>query len=211
MGLANWWDRHGVPRVIKFACGMPAIQKLRSKVVPLASGDVFEIGCGGGINQQFYNKDVISSYAGIDPGKKLLEYAQAEAERKGWDTDIRQGIGEDIPFDDESFDSVVCTYTLCSVQDQAQVICELRRILRPGGMLLFLEHGSAAEAKVAKRQRQIEPYWKPFAGGCHLTRPITKAVSQAGGFQINPMGAEYIPKTPRILGWNEWGTAKKIA
>lgn len=208
MGLANWWDRHGVPRVIKFACGMPAIMKLRSQIVPRASGDVFEIGCGGGINQQFYNADAIDSYAGIDPGGKLLEYARAEAEKKGWKADIRDGIGEDIPFDNNSFDTVVCTYTMCSVQDQAQVVKEMRRILKPGGRLLFLEHGRAPDADVARVQDRLEPWWKPFAGGCHLTRPVTGAV-RAGGFEVEPLGASYLPKTPKSIGWNEWGVAIK--
>ncbi len=208
MGLASWWDRHGVPRMIKFCCGAPPIMKLRSKLIPQARGDVFEMGCGGGINQQFYNAAAITSYAGIDPGAKLLGYAKAEAEKKGWKADIREGVGEAIPFGDESFDTVVCTYTLCSVQDQHQALKEMRRILRPGGTLLFLEHGRAPDADVAKWQARIEPWWKPFAGGCHLTRPISSAVS-AAGFVVQPMGAEYAPKTPRWAGWMEWGAAMK--
>lgn len=208
MGLGSWWDAHGVPRVIKFACGMPAIMHLRSKVVPLAEGEVFELGCGGGINQPFYRSDAITRYAGIDPGGKLLEYARAAAEKKGWQADIRDGVGEAIPFDDESFDTVVCTYTLCSVQDQAQVVREMRRILRPGGKLLFLEHGRAPDAEVARFQDRLEPWWKPFAGGCHLTRPVTSAVRE-GGFAVEPMGARYLDKTPRSLGWNEWGVGIK--
>lgn len=208
MGFGDWWDQHGVPRVIRFACGMPAIMKLRSQVVPLASGEVFELGCGGGINQQFYNAGAITRYAGIDPSGKLLDYARGEAEAKGWQADIRHGIGEDIPFEDNSFDTVVCTYTLCSVQDQAQVVREMRRILKPGGKLLFLEHGRAPDPEVLRWQVRIEPWWKPVAGGCHLTRPITEAV-RAGGFAIEPMGARYLPKTPRAIGWNEWGVAIK--
>lgn len=208
MGLANWWDKHGVPRIIKLACGAPQIMKLRSHLVPLARGDVFEIGCGGGINQEFYRADQITSYAGIDPGAKLLDYAHSAAEKKGWKADIRHGFGEDIPFGDASFDTAVCTFTLCSVQDQAQVLKEMRRILRPGGTLLFLEHGRAPDAEVAKWQDRIEPFWKPVAGGCHLTRPITSAV-EAAGFAADRMGANYVPKTPRFAGWVEWGTAVK--
>ncbi len=208
MGLQNWWDRHGVPRLIKLACGTKPILKLRSEVVPLANGRVFEIGCGGGINQQFYNAAAIDSYAGIDPGGKLLEYARAEATKKGWKADIRDGIGEDIPFESESFDTVVCTYTMCSVQDQAQVVREMRRILKPGGRLLFLEHGRSPDASVAKWQDRIEPYWKPIAGGCHLTRPITSAVRD-GGFAVEPLGERYAPGTPRPVGWMEWGVGVK--
>ncbi len=208
MGIAEWWDRHGVPRVIKLACGAPAIMKLRGKVVPLARGDVFEIGCGGGINQPFYEAGAITRYAGIDPGAKLLDYARSEAAKKGWAADIREGVGEAIPFEDASFDTVVCTYTMCSVQDQAQVVREMRRILRPGGRLLFLEHGRAPDASVARWQDRIEPYWKPVAGGCHLTRPITAAVRD-GGFETEQLGERYAPKTPRPVGWMEWGVGIK--
>lgn len=209
MGLAQWWDRHGVPRVIKLACGAPAIMKLRSKVVPLARGEVFEIGCGGGINQPFYEAGRITRYAGIDPGAKLLEYARSEAAKKGWQADIREGVGEAIPFPDASFDSVVCTYTMCSVEDQAQVVREMRRILRPGGKLFFLEHGRAPDRSVAKWQDRIEPYWKPVAGGCHLTRPITAAVA-GHGFEVERLGQRYAPGTPRPVGWMEWGVGTKV-
>ena len=210
MGIQSWWDAHGVPRLIKFACGCPQIMKLRSKIVPLAEGDVFEIGCGGGLNQQFYDTAKINSYAGIDPGGKLLDYAKAEAQKKGWNADIRNGIGEDIPFADASFDTVVCTYTMCSVQDQAQVVREMQRILKPGGKLLFLEHGRAPDAAVAKWQDRIEPLWKPLAGGCHLTRPITSAVREAG-LVVAEMGRGYTPGTPKPVGWMEWGVGTKSA
>ena len=208
MGLGSWWDEHGVPRLIKFACGCPQVMKLRSMVVPMARGDVFEVGCGGGINQQFYNSSAITRYCGIDPGGKLLDYAKEEAEKKGWPADIRNGVGEDIPFESNSFDTVVCTYTMCSVADQQQVVQEMKRILKPGGKLLFLEHGRAPDADVAKWQDRIEPIWKPLAGGCHLTRPITSAVSE-GGFVVEQMGERYTPKTPRPVGWMEWGIGTK--
>ncbi|MGB7374501.1 class I SAM-dependent methyltransferase [Pontixanthobacter sp.] len=208
MALQNWWNTHGVPRLIKLACGAPPIMELRAKIVPLARGDVFEIGCGGGINQRFYSPAAITRYAGIDPGGKLLDYARAAARQHGWDADIKDGIGEDIPFEDSSFDTVVCTYTMCSVHDQARVVREMRRILRPGGKLLFLEHGRAPDANVAKWQDRIEPVWKPLAGGCHLTRPITSAVRD-GGFVVEPMGERYAPGTPKPVGWMEWGVGIK--
>lgn len=208
MGLQNWWDEHGVPRLIKVACGAPQIMKLRSQLVPLAAGDVFEIGCGGGINQQFYNTAAVNRYAGIDPGGKLLDYARAAAAENGWQADVKDGIGEDIPFEDDSFDTVVCTYTMCSVQDQMQVVREMRRILKPGGKLLFLEHGRAPDANIAKWQDRIEPIWKPLAGGCHLTRPITSAVRD-GGFEVELMGERYTPGTPKPVGWMEWGVGVK--
>lgn len=208
MGFANWYDEHIVPRLIKCACSSPAIMALREKVVPLASGKVFEIGCGGGINQRFYPVDRIESFSGMDPSAKGLEFARVAASRKGWSADIRQGFGEAIPFDENAFDTVVCTFTLCSVADQAQTLRELRRILRPGGELLYAEHGRAPDARVAKWQDRIEPFWKPVAGGCHLTRPIGDAVRDAG-FAVEPLGQRYAPRTPKFAGWMEWGRAVK--
>ena len=182
--------------------------KRRSQLVPLARGDVFELGCGGGLNQQFYDVEAVQSFAGIDPHGGLLDEARAAAQAKGWPADIRQGIGEAIPFANGSFDYVVCTFTLCSVDDPAQVLKEMRRILRPGGQALFLEHGRAPDADVAKWQDRIEPFWKPLAGGCHLTRPIGSAFRGAG-FDVEPIGQGYLPKAPRFAGWNEWGRARK--
>lgn len=208
MGFGEWYDAHVMPRLIRCACGTGQMLKRRSMVVPLAKGDVFELGCGGGINQQFYNKDAITSYAGIDPHEGLLENTREEARAKGWTADIRQGIGEDIPFASRSFDSVVCTFTLCSVQEPERVLSEMQRILRPGGQALFLEHGRAPDADVAKWQDRIEPVWKRLAGGCHLTRPIGSAF-RGSGFEVEPLGQGYMPKSPRFAAWNEWGVARK--
>ena len=208
MGFGTWYDEHVVPRFIKCACSSPAIMALREKVVPQASGAVFEIGCGGGINQQLYDSARITSYAGLDPSGKGLDFARAEAAKKGWQADIRQGFGESIPFEDARFDTVVCTFTLCSVASQAETLRELRRILKPGGQLLYAEHGRAPDASVQKWQDRIEPVWKKLAGGCHLTRPVTAAIT-AGGFEVHDGGQRYAPKTPKFAGWMEWGRAIK--
>ena len=208
MGFARWYDEHIVPRFIQCACSSPAIMKLREKVVPLASGKVFEIGCGGGINQQFYNSAQVTSFSGMDPSAKGLDFAREAAARKGWQADIRQGFGEAIPFDDASFDTVVCTFTLCSVCDSAQTVRELRRILKPGGRLLYAEHGRAPDAGVQKWQNRIEPVWKKLAGGCHLTRPVSSEIGQQG-FAMEVLGQRYAPKMPRFAGWMEWGEAVK--
>lgn len=208
MGFAKWYDEHVVPRFIQCACSSPAIMGMRAKVVPLASGKVFEIGCGGGINQQFYDRSRVTSFSGMDPSAKGLDYAREAAAEKGWQADIRQGFGEAIPFADESFDTVVCTFTLCSVCDQAQTVRELRRILRPGGRLLYAEHGRAPDAGVRKWQDRIEPVWKKLAGGCHLTRPISSAVADQG-LTVNLLGQRYTPRMPRFAGWMEWGEAVK--
>ncbi|MEM7688260.1 MAG: class I SAM-dependent methyltransferase [Pseudomonadota bacterium] len=209
MGLKSWYERTVMPKLITCACSQGQVMKRRSAVVPRAQGDVFELGCGGGINQEFYDASAISSYAGIDPHEGLLDAAREAARKKGWPADIRAAVGENIPFPDDFFDTAVCTFTLCSVQDPARVLSELRRILRPGGQALFLEHGRAPDAGVARWQDRIEPLWKPMAGGCHLTRPIASAVS-ASGFEVEPVGEGYTPGAPKFAGWMEWGVARKV-
>ena len=208
MGFATWYDQTILPRFIKCACADPKIAAMRAQVVPLAQGRVFELGVGGGLNQPHYDRAKVTSFSGIDPSGKLLDYAREAALERGWDADIRAGIGEAIPFEDESFDSVVSTYTLCSVSDQAQVLKELRRILKPGGKLLFLEHGKSPDPGPAKWQRRIEPVWKRMMGNCHLTREVAGAVG-AGGFSVEASDRKYMEKMPRWAGWTEWGVAVK--
>lgn len=210
MSLKSFYEDKVLSRFIKCACGDPKIMELRAQLIPLAEGRVFELGVGGGLNQPFYHPARVTSFAGIDPGAKLLDYARAAAKEKGWEADIRQGRGEAIPFDDASFDTVVSTYTLCSVDDQAQVLKELRRILKPGGKILFLEHGRAPDRGPARWQRRIEPVWKRVMGNCHLTREVAGAVKNAG-FTVEGLGQNYMPKMPRWAGWMEWGAGWKPA
>lgn len=209
MGLKSWYEATIMPKLITCACSQGQVMKRRAAVVPRAHGDVFELGCGGGINHAFYDPAAITSYAGIDPHAGLLEGARAAAREKGWAADLRKGRGEAIPFADSSFDCVVCTFTLCSVQDPRQVMAELRRILRPGGEALFLEHGRAPDAGVLRWQERIEPVWKHLAGGCHLTRQIAIALKGAG-FAVETLGQDYTPQAPRFAGWMEWGIARKL-
>ncbi|WP_327194243.1 class I SAM-dependent methyltransferase [Novosphingobium album (ex Hu et al. 2023)] len=208
MGFARWWDETVVPRIIRCGCGQPPIMEIRRDVVPLATGRVFELGCGGGINQQLLDPARIESYAGLDPSAKGLDYARAAAAEKGWQADIRQGVGEDIPFSDASFDTVVCTFTLCSVHDHGRTLSELRRVLRPGGTLYFAEHGRAPDARVARFQERIDPLWSKVFGNCHLSRPVASGIA-AAGFATEPSGARYMAVGPRFAGWMEWGRAVK--
>jgi ubiquinone/menaquinone biosynthesis C-methylase UbiE len=204
---ASWWDRHAVPKLIGFCCAQPQIMKARSRIVPQAEGDVLELGCGGGINMQFYDPARIRSFSGLDPSPALLDASKAAAQARGMTADIRGGVGEAMPFDDASFDTILVTFTLCSVNEQQRVLGEMRRVLRPGGKALFLEHGSAPDAPVQKWQRRIEPVWKRIGGNCHLTRAITGAY-EAAGFKIAHADKGYMPKTPRPFGWIEWGEAR---
>ncbi len=204
---AGWWERVMVPKLIGCACAQPQIMKARSRIVPKAEGDVLELGCGGGINMAFYDPARLKSFSGVDPSAGLLDRSREAAQAIGIDADIRGGIGEAIPFASESFDTVLCTFTLCSVDDQKQVLAEMRRVLRPGGKILFLEHGSAPDEDVRKWQRRIEPIWKRIGGNCHLTRPITSAYETAG-FKVSDGDKGYMPKSPKPFSWIEWGEAR---
>ena len=208
MGLRNWYDDRIMPQLITCVCGQKAIAEKRAAIVPLAAGRVFEMGCGGGLNQPYYDSAKVTDFAGIDPNGRLLDAARERAHNRGWTVDIRQAWGEDVPFANGSFDTVVCTYTLCSVANPARAISEMRRLLKPGGQLLFLEHGRAPDAGVYKWQRRIEPVWRPIGGGCHLTRPIGGSL-RAAGLEVEPLGQGYIERTPRPFGWMEWGVARR--
>lgn len=197
-----------VPRLIGYCCSQPPVMKRRAEVVPLASGRVLELGAGGGANLSFYDRAKVESVTGVDPSDELIALAKtrmADSDRDFFR--VEKGIAEALPFQDDSFDTVLSTFTLCSVQDQAQALREARRVLKPGGRLLFLEHGLSPDAAPRKWQHRMEPIWKPIAGGCHLTRPVTDAVLGAG-FAVGERHGRYMEKSPRFLGWVEWGEAR---
>lgn len=203
----GFWDRHIMPRMITFCCGQPAVAKARSRIVPRAHGQVLELGCGGGINLGHYDRNRVERLSGIDPSPQLLDSARAAARLRGMEVDFRAGYAEALPFADASFDTVLTTFTLCSVQDPAAVLSEMRRVLKPGGTILFLEHGAAPDDGPARWQRRIEPVWKKVAGGCHLTRPVSGSFRNSG-FTLADCHSRYLPKTPRFLGWIEMGEAR---
>jgi SAM-dependent methyltransferase len=205
--MASFYERHIVPRLIACACAAPAIAKQRAKIVPLAEGRVLELGIGGGLNLAFYDPAKVRSIDGVDPSEGLRDRAEAAPRPPGLEVAICQGRAESLPFEDQSFDTVVCTFTLCSVHSPAAALEEARRVLKPSGRLLFCEHGLAPDGGVARWQRRIEPIWKPLGGGCHLTRPVAAAIA-ANGFKIDWLETMYLPKAPRVFGWNEWGAAK---
>jgi ubiquinone/menaquinone biosynthesis C-methylase UbiE len=204
--MTSFYDRHIMPRLIGCACSTKPIMKQRAKVVPLATGRVLELGIGGGLNLGFYNPSTVESVSGVDPSAELRRRAEHADRPAGLTVEVRDGTAEALPFEDRSFDTVDCTYTLCSVQDPIRSLQEARRVLKPGGRLLFCEHGLAPDLPVAIWQRRIEPVWKRIAGGCHLTRPVALNLERAG-FRLDKLDSMYLPGTPRIAGWNEWGQA----
>jgi SAM-dependent methyltransferase len=202
----SFWERYVVPPLINCACSNRVVQRQRAKVVPGASGRVLELGLGSGLNLPYYDAARVTSLEAVEPSEGLRKKGEAAGAAAAIPTHIVDGRGEALPYESGAFDCVVCTFTLCSVQDPAQTLAEAKRVLKPGGRFIFCEHGLAPDPDVVKWQRRIEPFWTPFAGGCHLTRPVATSI-EAAGFQLTKLEKMYLPKTPRVLGWNEWGEA----
>jgi SAM-dependent methyltransferase len=204
--MTSFYNRHIMPRLIGCACASPDIMGQRGKVVPLAEGRVLELGIGGGLNLALYDPAKVTAVLGVDPSAALRTRAESAPRPAGLEVHVADGTAEALPFDAAEFDTVVCTFTLCTVHTPTAALAEARRVLKPGGNLLFCEHGLAPDADVASWQRRIEPIWKPIAGGCCLTRPVGSAIERAG-FSVRWLEKMYLPKAPRVLGWNEWGAA----
>ncbi|HEV2530766.1 class I SAM-dependent methyltransferase [Phenylobacterium sp.] len=205
--MASLYDRFILPKLLGLACSSPPMMKQRAKIVPRAQGRVLELGIGMGLNLRFYDPARVSEVTGVDPSPELRAVAEAAERDPGLKVRVEDGDAEALPFEDGSFDTVVCTFTLCSVCTPGAALSEARRVLKPGGRFLFCEHGLAPDAGVARWQRRIEPVWKRIAGGCHLTRPVTSAI-QAAGFTMESVETMYVPRTPKIAAWNEWGAAR---
>lgn len=204
--MASLYERFILPKLLTCACSSSPIMRQRAKVVPNAAGRVLELGVGMGLNLAFYDPDKVSGVTGVDPAAELRAAALAAPRDPRLAVAIEAGTAEALPFEDAAFDTVVCTFTLCSVHGPEAALAEARRVLKPSGRLLFCEHGLAPDPGVARWQRRIEPVWKRIAGGCHLTRPVSGAIA-AAGFRLEQVDSMYVPKTPKIAAWNEWGAA----
>lgn len=205
---ANWYERHILPTALDFACGMNAISRMRQRVVPLAHGRVLEVGIGSGLNMRHYDKDRVTHITGLDPALQLQPLAQRRIAEAGLSVDLIGLSAEKIPLPDASFDTIVMTYTLCTIADPHAALLEMRRVLVPQGQLLYCEHGRAPDASVARWQDRLQPVWGPLAGGCHLGRDIP-ALLCAAGFSLPDLDTRYLPG-PRPLTFHYWGQALPI-
>ena len=202
----GWYDRIVLPRLIDAACSQPPMTRLRGEYVSQASGRVLEMGIGSGLNLQHYNVDKVDAIVGVDPAAELTVKAQERAERLDVPVEVLGLSGEDLDIDNSSFDTIVCTWTLCSIPNPYRAVEEMRRVLKPGGQLIFVEHGRSDEAAVQKWQRRIEPLWKKIGGGCHLTRRADDLLED-GGFKINQFASGY-EKGPKVAAFMMHGIAQ---
>jgi len=204
----NPWERYVVPNLISCACASKPIMKQRQKVVPLAEGRVLELGCGSGTNFTYYNPDKVERLYALEPSEGMLVKARRVAGAIGYGNNIEflKAGAEAVPLEDKSIDTAVITFVLCTIPDWKGALSEVRRVLKPGGRVLFSEHGLAPDEGVSKWQRRVEPVWKPLAGGCHLTRDVRKMFEEAG-FRLEDAQTMYLPSTPKIAGFVSWGAA----
>jgi len=204
----NLYERYFLPTLIDWACGIKPVQRQRAKIVPRAQGRVLEIGMGTGRNLPFYDKSRLERLYVLDPAAQMHPKARQRMHAAGLEVELLELPAEKIPMADASFDTVVTTFTLCTIPDAVAALREMRRVLKPGGRLLFCEHGLAPDASVRRWQDRLTPLWKPLAGGCHLNRDIP-ALLREGGFRIDDMEQLYLPG-PRPLTYNYWGSATAL-
>ena len=204
----NLYNKYILPKFLNCACGSKPINYQRQKVVPLAKGKVLDIGIGSGLNIPFYNSDKIDQVIGIDPSHELIELAKELANDSKASIDLVIGSAESIPYPDNFFDTVLVTYTMCTIPNVVIANKEIWRVLKEDGRLIFCEHGLAPDKKISKWQNRIDPFWGKIAGGCHLNRDIQKLITDAG-FSFESLDKMYIPSTPKFAGYNYWGVGKK--
>ncbi|MDX1672363.1 MAG: class I SAM-dependent methyltransferase [Balneolaceae bacterium] len=199
------YSKYLLPKLIHFACSTEPNMRQREKVVPLAKGRVLEIGIGSGLNLPFYDHEQVDKIWGLDPSPEMISMACEAADELPLTIDFINRPGEEIPLDANSMDTVVVTYALCTIPDVIAALRQMARVLKPGGQLIFCEHGLAPDARVRRWQNRLNPIWKKLGGGCNMNRDIP-AIVREGGFKIKDMETMYLPGW-RPASFNCWGTA----
>lgn len=203
----NLYQRHIEPALVGFACSLKPISKQREKITPRAHGAVLEVGFGSGLNLPFYDVGRVSKLYALEPSEGMRRRARRRLAETPLDVELLDLPGEEIPLPDGAVDSVLITYTMCTIPDVARALGEMRRVLKPGGEMYFCEHGRAPDPGVARWQDRLNGVWGVFAGGCNLNRDIPGLLRKSG-FALSGLEEMYLPGTPKFAGYNYWGTAK---
>ena len=202
----NFYEKYVLPKVLNCTCGSKPIKLQRKKIIPLAKGKILEIGVGSGLNMPFYNHSDIEEFHALEPSKELCNMAKKIAENEKLKVNFYQCGAENIPLPDNYFDTVIITYTMCTIPEVHRANTEIKRELKNDGKMIFCEHGEAPDANIKKWQKRINPFWGLIAGGCNIDRKIPDLI-QESGFDIVEMEEMYLPSTPKIAGYNYWGYA----
>lgn len=204
----SFYENKILPILINSACSTRQVMRIRRKVVPRATGDVLEVGMGSGLNLAYYDREKVNMVWGLEPSEGMRLKAEANLQASPVEVKWLDLPGEQIPLPDESIDTVLLTYTLCTIPDWQAALGQMHRVLKPSGKLLFAEHGRAPDAGVRKWQDRLTPAWKKIGGGCHLNRPISDYLRQ-GGFKIESHETFYMKNMPRVVGHMYVGEAVK--
>ncbi len=203
----GFYSRVIFPGVIDFVMTTGQMKKRRSQVLADVSGDVFEIGFGTGLNLPFY-PDHVKEITTVEVNPGTSRRAQKRIDESGITVHTNILNAESLPMDDETFDSVVCTWTLCSIENVDKALSEVRRVLRPGGKFFFVEHGASPDPKVRKLQDRLNSFWGIIGDGCNLNRDA-EALIQDQHFEITSLDKNYMDKSPRFAGYMYQGVATK--
>ena len=176
----GFYENKILPRVLDAACSTPSILKQREKVVPEARGRILEVGMGSAINLPFYDPDKVEMVWGLEPSDGMRRKAAPRLEQAPFPVEWIGLPGEEIPLEDDSADTVLLTFTLCTIPDFSRALAQMKRVLKPGGRLLFAEHGASPDPKLRKWQDRWNPLWKRLAGGCHINREVPRLIEEAG-------------------------------
>jgi ubiquinone/menaquinone biosynthesis C-methylase UbiE len=201
------YAKYVLPRFIDLSMRNKEVARLRSDWVPHARGQVLEVGIGSGLNLPYYSSEVQRLY-GVDPSAELQRMAWTRTANAPVKVEfLSQSVEETLPLSDKSIDTVVVTWTLCSIADPSRALQQMKRVLKPSGLLIFVEHGRAPERSVAAWQDRLTPVWKRVGGGCHLNRKVDELLVEAG-FKINELKTTYLPG-PRPLTYTYQGFAHR--
>ena len=207
--LTGLYARHVLPKLINAACAQKPMAEVREQYVARARGAVLEIGFGTGLNLAHYatGESAPANILALEPAPDIAALAGERLAKTRLDVELLQASAEEIPAENGSFDTVLSTWTLCSVANVYRALDELRRVLKPGGKLIFIEHGASPEAKWLAWQRRLEPAWKLIGGGCHLSRKPDRLVT-AAGFRIDRIETSYLPG-PKFATFTYRGVASR--
>jgi len=200
------YRKYFLPRIVHHTCGLKPLMKQRAKIVPLAKGRVLEVGIGSGLNLPYYAAEHVQHVWGLDPSTEMLTMAKDNLDTVDFDVEFIEAGAEEIPLEDGIVDTVLITYTLCTIPQIVPALSEMRRVLGRHGKLLFCEHGLAPDKRVQMWQDRLNPLWKKLGGGCNLNLPIPSLLKQSG-FEILEMESMYIPGW-KPASFNYWGTAR---
>jgi len=204
--IKSTYEKYVLPKLLDTCCSTKPINYQREKIVPNASGTVLEIGIGSGLNIPFYNISNIDKIYGLDPSVQLCRKAIKKAKEMNININFLFDGAEEIKLKSNSIDTVVITYTLCSIPEPKDALKEIKRVMKSDANILFCEHGIAPDNKVSKWQNRINPIWGKLFGGCNINRDIPSIISSSG-FKVHNLEQMYLPNTPKIVGYNYWGSA----